>query len=86
MKVKKLSLNILYEEWLRVLNKVTIEFGEGTKAWEDMQDVMIVLKEKGYSVEPYEEIGTVKLTKEIVEEMSEEDRGAESLAAVYHSK
>ncbi|MDO6701755.1 hypothetical protein Q4581_17370 [Bacillus thuringiensis] len=51
-----------------------------------MQDVMIVLKEKGYSVEPYEGIGTVKLTKEIVDEMSEEDRGAESLAAVYHSK
>ncbi|MEC2626785.1 hypothetical protein P9X08_25240 [Bacillus cereus] len=56
-----------------MLNKVTIEFGEGTKAWKDMQDVMTILKEKGYSVEPYEEIGTVKLTKGIVDEMSEED-------------
>lgn len=79
-------LVLFNKELLRVLNKVTIEFGEGTKAWKDMQDVMIVLKEKGYSVEPYEGIGTVKLTKEIVDEMSEEDKGAESLAAVYHSK
>ncbi|UYX55864.1 hypothetical protein M3Y14_32050 (plasmid) [Bacillus thuringiensis] len=68
------------------MNKVTIEFGQGTESWKDMQDVVAVLIGSGYSVEPYEEIGTVKLTKEIVDEMSEEDRGAESLAAIYHSK
>ncbi|MEC3035079.1 hypothetical protein P9Z86_35260, partial [Bacillus thuringiensis] len=28
-----------------------------------------VLQEKGYSVEPYEEIGTVKLTKKINDEL-----------------
>ncbi|EEM38410.1 hypothetical protein P9Y62_27890 [Bacillus thuringiensis] len=50
------------------MNKVTIEFGQGTKAWEDMQEVAKVLKEIGYSVEPYVGIGTVKLTKEIAEE------------------
>lgn len=55
------------------MNKVTIEFGEGTMAWKDMQKVTGILIERGYTVEPYEEIGTVKLTKEIVVEKSEED-------------
>ncbi|WP_144489351.1 hypothetical protein, partial [Bacillus thuringiensis] len=47
------------------MNIVTIEFGQGTEAWRDMQEVAKVLQEKGYSVEPYEEIGTVKLVKKI---------------------
>ncbi|WP_410991250.1 hypothetical protein [Bacillus cereus] len=34
-----------------------------------MQDIAKMLQEKGYSVEPYEEIGTVKLTKKINEEL-----------------
>lgn len=63
------------------MNIVTIKFGQGTKAWEDMEGVVAVLREKGYSVEPYEEIGTVKLSKEIVDESSDEDKGA-----IYHPK
>ncbi|MEC3334896.1 hypothetical protein [Bacillus thuringiensis] len=55
------------------MNKVTIEFGEGTEAWKDMQKVTGFLIERGYTVEPYEEIGTVKLTKELIDEKSEED-------------
>lgn len=57
------------------MNKVTIEFGQGTECWKDMQKITVVLIERGYSVEPYEEIGTIKLTKEIVDDMSQEDRG-----------
>lgn len=68
------------------MNKVTIEFGQGTESWKDMQKVTKILIGRGYSVEPYEEIGTIKLTKEIVDDMSQEDKGAERVAAVYHSR
>ncbi|HHT7152325.1 hypothetical protein BK718_16960 [Bacillus thuringiensis serovar andalousiensis] len=50
------------------MNKVTINFGPGTAAWKDMQEVAKVLQEKGYSVEPKEDIGIVKLTKDISDE------------------
>ncbi|EJR41390.1 MULTISPECIES: hypothetical protein [Bacillus cereus group] len=50
------------------MNTVTIEFGQGTAAWEEMQKVAQYLRLKGYEVQPYENIGTVKLTKEIKEE------------------
>ena len=49
------------------MNTVTIKFGQGTAAWKDMQEVVKILHEKGYSDQPYEDIGTVKLTKEIVD-------------------
>ncbi|MEC3439451.1 hypothetical protein P9136_22385, partial [Bacillus cereus] len=51
------------------MNTITIKFGQGTEAWKDMQDIAKMLQEKGYSVEPYEEIGTVKLTKKINDEL-----------------
>ncbi|MEC3599005.1 hypothetical protein P4159_01390 [Bacillus thuringiensis] len=51
------------------MNTITIKFGQGTATWKDMQDVVKVLQEKGYSVEPYEEIGTVNLTKKINDEL-----------------
>ncbi|UYX50395.1 hypothetical protein M3Y14_17725 [Bacillus thuringiensis] len=47
------------------MNTVIIKFGQGTAAWKDMQDVVKILHDKGYSAQPYEDIGTVKLTKEI---------------------
>ncbi|EMN7726837.1 hypothetical protein WB980_000080 [Bacillus cereus] len=50
------------------MNKVTINFGPGTAAWKDMQEVAKILQEKGYSVEPKGDIGTVKLTKDISDE------------------
>ncbi|WP_130067777.1 hypothetical protein [Bacillus albus] len=50
------------------MNKVTINFGPGTAAWKDMQEVAKILQEKGYSVEPKEGIGIVKLTKNISDE------------------
>ncbi|MEC3360876.1 hypothetical protein P4U05_18300 [Bacillus paranthracis] len=50
------------------MNKVTIKFGSGTAAWKDMQEVAKILQEKGYSVQQKDDIGTVKLTKEIKEE------------------
>ncbi|MEB9538006.1 hypothetical protein P4V88_15685 [Bacillus thuringiensis] len=50
------------------MNIVTIEFGQGTEVWRDMQKVA---KVKGYSVEPYEEIGTVKLVKKINDEIED---------------
>ncbi|PGO64381.1 hypothetical protein CN980_25375 [Bacillus cereus] len=53
------------------MNIVTIKFGQGTEAWGDMQEVAKVLQEKGYSVEPYEEIGTVKLVKKINDEIED---------------
>ncbi|MED1560114.1 hypothetical protein [Bacillus paramycoides] len=56
------------------MNIVTIKFGQGTEAWGDMQEVAKVLQEKGYSVEPYEEIGTVKLTKKINDELVDKKR------------
>ncbi|MBU4642770.1 hypothetical protein [Bacillus toyonensis] len=56
------------------MNTVTIKFGEGTEAWVDMQEVAKVLQEKGYSVEPYQEIGTVKLTKKINDELVDKKR------------
>ncbi|WP_164861020.1 hypothetical protein [Bacillus thuringiensis] len=45
------------------MNTITIKFGQGTATWKDMQDIVKVLQEQGYTVEPYEEIGTVNLTK-----------------------
>ena len=50
------------------MNTVTIKFGPGTAAWKDMQEVAKVLQEKGYSIEPKEGIGIVKLTKDISDE------------------
>lgn len=50
------------------MNKITVEFGQGTEAWKDMQEVVGALKEKGYSAQPYDQIGTVVLTKEITDE------------------
>ncbi|WP_170958760.1 hypothetical protein [Bacillus pseudomycoides] len=50
------------------MNTVTIKFGEGTKAWEDMTEIVKFLEKRGYAIETEEEIGTVKLTKEIKEE------------------
>ncbi|QPW46716.1 hypothetical protein G9298_02660 [Bacillus thuringiensis] len=50
------------------MNTVTIKFGQGTAAWKDMREVVKFLREKGYNAQPYEEIETVKLTKEITEE------------------
>ena len=47
------------------MNTVTIKFGQGTAAWKDMQEVLKSLQKKGYTVQPYKKIGTVKLTKEI---------------------
>ena len=51
------------------MNTVTIKFGQGTEAWKDMQEVVKVLHDKGYSAQPYEEIGTVKLIKEMTGEL-----------------
>ncbi|WP_179958542.1 hypothetical protein [Bacillus sp. BPN334] len=50
------------------MNTITIKFGQGTAAWKDMQEVVRILHEKGYRTKPYEDIGTVKLTKEIESE------------------
>ncbi|BCC54934.1 hypothetical protein BCJMU07_4284 [Bacillus cereus] len=47
------------------MNTITIKFGQGTAAWKDMQEVLKSLQKKGYTVQPYKKIGTVKLTKEI---------------------
>ncbi|EJR55459.1 hypothetical protein IK3_05664 [Bacillus toyonensis] len=52
------------------MNVITIEFDQGTAAWKDMQEVVKLLNDKGYSTQPYGDIGTVKLTKEIEEEMN----------------
>ncbi len=40
-----------------------------------MQEVVKLLHDKGYSTQPYGDIGTVKLTKEIEEEMNVSDEG-----------
>ncbi|PEC81618.1 hypothetical protein CON08_00505 [Bacillus cereus] len=50
------------------MNTVTIKFGQGTEAWKDAQEIIKVLQGKGYSTQPYENIGIVNLTKEIKEE------------------
>ncbi|MBW3490807.1 hypothetical protein ABEY48_20385 [Bacillus mycoides] len=50
------------------MNTITIKFGQGTAAWKDMQEVVKILHDKGYSAQPYKEIGTVELAKEIKEE------------------
>lgn len=52
------------------MNTITIKSGEGTAAWKDMQEVVKILNDKGYSTQPYGDIGTVKLTKVIEEEMN----------------
>ncbi|AAM26189.1 MULTISPECIES: hypothetical protein [Bacillus] len=61
------------------MNTITIKFGEGTAAWKDMQEVVKILNDKGYSTQPYGDIGTVKLTKVIEEGMkvSTEEKIAE---------
>jgi hypothetical protein len=51
------------------MNVITIKFDQGTAAWNDMQEVVKILNDKGYSKQPYGDIGTVKLTKVIEEEM-----------------
>ncbi|SMD95604.1 hypothetical protein [Bacillus cereus] len=51
------------------MNAVTIKFGQGTEAWKDMQEVVKALHDKGYIAQPYEDIGTVKLTKKINDEL-----------------
>lgn len=52
------------------MNTITIKFGEGTAAWKDMQEVVKILNDKGYSTQPYGDIGIVKLTKVIEEEIN----------------
>lgn len=52
------------------MNTITIKFDQGTAAWKDMQEVVKLLNDKGYSTQPYGDIGTVKLTKVIEEEMN----------------
>ncbi|WP_215599931.1 hypothetical protein [Bacillus toyonensis] len=52
------------------MNIITIKFDQGTAAWKDMQGVVKFLNDKGYSTQPYGDIGTVKLTKVIEEEMN----------------
>jgi len=61
------------------MNTITIKFGEGTAAWKDMQEVVKILNDKGYSTQPYGDIGTVKLTEVIEEGMkvSTEEKIAE---------
>ncbi|HDR8241317.1 TPA: hypothetical protein QC126_001873 [Bacillus cereus] len=49
------------------MNTVTIKFDQGTPAWEDMTEIVKFLGKRGYAIEPEEEIGTVKLIKEIKE-------------------
>ncbi|HDR4393070.1 hypothetical protein V4C29_24035 [Bacillus cereus] len=56
------------------MNTVTIEFGQGTAAWKEMQKVAQYLSLKGYEVQPYENIGTVKLTKKINDESADKKR------------
>ncbi|MEB9291621.1 hypothetical protein P4I74_25695 [Bacillus cereus] len=51
------------------MNTVIIQFGQGTEAWKDMREITKFLQEKGYFIEPYEEIGSVKLTKKISDEL-----------------
>ncbi|MEC3439466.1 hypothetical protein P9136_22460 [Bacillus cereus] len=56
------------------MNTITIKFGQGTEAWKDMQEVVKVLHGKGYIAQPYEDIGTVKLTKKINDESVDKKR------------
>ncbi|MDA1909718.1 hypothetical protein PDK24_28555 [Bacillus cereus] len=48
------------------MNTVTIKVGPGTEAWKDMQEVAKGLQERGYSVEPKEGIGMMKLKQFIL--------------------
>ncbi|MBJ8063402.1 hypothetical protein [Bacillus cereus group sp. N15] len=50
------------------MNTITIKFGQGTPAWEDMAEIVEFLGKRGYAIEPEKEIGTVKLVKKIKEE------------------
>ncbi|PEM55423.1 hypothetical protein [Bacillus wiedmannii] len=71
------------------MNMITIKFGSGTAAWKDMQEVVKILNDKGYSTQPYGDIGTVKLTKVIEEEMkfsTEEEITEPDPAAVNKTK
>ncbi|MCE0553407.1 hypothetical protein LQK80_03820 [Bacillus thuringiensis] len=56
------------------MNTVIIQFGQGTEAWKDMREITKFLQEKGYFIEPYEEIGSVKLTKKISDELVDKIR------------
>ncbi|EJR25297.1 MULTISPECIES: hypothetical protein [Bacillus cereus group] len=56
------------------MNTVTIKFGEGSKAWEDMTGIVNFLGKRGYAIEPEEEIGTVKLTKNVNDELVDKKR------------
>ncbi|MDM5254288.1 hypothetical protein [Bacillus toyonensis] len=52
------------------MNVITIKFNQDTSAWKDVQEVVKLLHDKGYSTHLYGDIGTVKLTKEFEEEMN----------------
>lgn len=66
-KVLTAYLNFMMKRRME-MNTVTIKFGPGTAAWKDMQEVVKVLHDKGYRAQPYEDIGTIKLIKEIKDE------------------
>ncbi|TKI79436.1 hypothetical protein, partial [Bacillus mycoides] len=51
------------------MNTVTIEFDQGTECWKEMQKIAQYLRLKGYEAQPYENIGIVKLTKKINDEL-----------------
>ena len=50
------------------MNKVTIKFGQGDNAWKEKNAVVEFLGERGYGMQPYEEIGVIHLIKGIDEE------------------
>lgn len=56
------------------MNTITIKFGQGTEAWKDVQEVSKILMEKGYSIQPKEDIGTVILTKKNGDELVDKKR------------
>ncbi|MDZ5476426.1 MULTISPECIES: hypothetical protein [Bacillus cereus group] len=51
------------------MNTIIIKFGQGTAAWEEIAEIVKFLGERGYALEPEKEIGTVKLTKKIIDEL-----------------
>ncbi|MEG7339142.1 hypothetical protein V6E27_10940 [Bacillus cereus] len=50
------------------MNTVTIKFGQGDNAWKEKNVVVQFLDERGYNMQPYEEIGVIHLTKVVNEE------------------
>ncbi len=51
------------------MNTIIIKFGQGTAACEEIAEIVKFLGERGYAIEPEKEIGTVKLTKKIIDEL-----------------